>query len=169
MSYIESPDGETQIRETGSLPKNLTRRLDTGEWSVPDEPTAPDFGFHRVQESLRPDADHRRSVVNMGPGVFAEQWTFDQALADANEKAAQESAAAMETQRWADWFADAADRIESWPEPGNDGQRTAQIQRLKNIVANLCDWTSGRIVAGGYDETDQEPPGSDATATRMRT
>lgn len=81
--YVFSTDGTTIEDRRNKLPTRLTRRLDTGDWETPKPSTATEFGFYPVSEVVSPGDGYFRSVVNDGPGVFKEAWTFDQALADA--------------------------------------------------------------------------------------
>jgi hypothetical protein len=89
MTYIYSPDGTTIYRTHGELPGEHWEQtsLDPpqGTYHELTAVNAESFGYYELVEVPRPDADHVRTVENIGPGQgFTEVWTFSQDLADAN-------------------------------------------------------------------------------------
>ena len=89
MTYIYSPDGTTADRTRRNLPAQHweVTSVDPPEGTYHDitPANAETYGWYELVEVARPDADHVRTVENIGPGQgFTEVWTFDQATADAN-------------------------------------------------------------------------------------
>ena len=89
MTYIQSPDGTMNYRRHRNLPvKHWEQTSDdppAGVYHELNVDNAESFGYYELVEVAQPDADHVRTVENVGPGLgFTEVWTFDQDLADAN-------------------------------------------------------------------------------------
>ena len=93
MTYIYSPDGVTNYRRHRELPARHWEETSSdppeGTYHDLTPANAESWGYYELVEVAQPDADHVRTVENIGPGLgFTEVWTFDQATADANADAA---------------------------------------------------------------------------------
>ena len=91
MTYIYSPDGTTIDKRRKELPARAWEQTspEGGVYHDLTPANAADHGWYELAEVARPDADHVRTVENIGPGQgFTEVWTFDQERADANVAAA---------------------------------------------------------------------------------
>lgn len=101
MTYIYSPDGTTAHRSRRNLPATHweVTSVDPPEGTYHDltPANAESWGYYELVEVAQPDADHVRTIENIGPGLgFTEVWTFDQDLADANADQAARDAEAAE-------------------------------------------------------------------------
>jgi len=93
MAYIYSPDGTTAHRTRRNLPETHweVTSVDPPEGTYHDltPANAETWGYYELVEVAQPDADHVRTVENIGPGQgFTEVWTYSQELADQNVAAA---------------------------------------------------------------------------------
>ncbi len=136
MTYVFSTDGTTISNQRGSLPKNLQKRLDTGEWVTPTASNAADLGWYPVVDVPRRNADHVRSIANTAPGVFTMTWTFDQALADANADQADRDADALALKADLQAMKDVRDEA-----------ATSRVEMLDGDPAFLPKWRDVKVIA----------------------